>query len=323
MGETRACLDRFRTVPYPILRGSQTRPQMLDSFTAASVDRELPIHLRPGAHIADILIAERGQGLVGSRAWPLLRPLLYRIFRYREAVALADAIGPLPATDAMRYLERLLDLDVRVSGAERIPRSGSFILAANHPTGIADGIAVYGALRPVRPDLAIFANRDAIRVSPALDEILIPVEWREAFRSATRTRETLRATGRAFADGRAVVIFPAGRIAYFDRGVLTERPWQPSAVSLARKYDVPVLPVHVAARNSALFYFLGNWGFTELRDMTVFHELLNKRGATFRVTFGAPIPVDALDGDLDAVTARLQDHCVHALARDPDGRFGA
>ena len=275
---------------------------------------------RPDDHIVDQLIAERGEKLVASRAWPLVRPLLYRILHYDEAVAMADTIAPLDAAGAMDYIGSLLDLRLEVAGKERIPQSGAFILAANHPTGIADGVAVYGALKPVRRDIAIFTNRDALRVNPRFSDLLIPVEWREELRSRNKTKETLRLTSRAFAEGRAVVMFPSGRIAFWKEGRLHERPWQPSVVTLARKHAVPVLPVHVGARNSGLFYWFANWN-TELRDMTVFHELLNKRGRTFRITFGQPIPVERLDGDPADVTARLQRHCVVRLAEDPDAAF--
>lgn len=273
------------------------------------------------AHIVDQLIAERGQQLVSSWAWPLLRPLLYRILHYGEAVRMADAIAPLGSAAAMDYVGALLDLKLEISGLERVPAQGAFILAANHPTGIADGVAVYGALKRVRPDIAIFTNRDAVRINPRLAEVLIPVEWREEHRNHTKTKETLRLSSRAFGEERAVVLFPSGRIAYWKDGRLNERPWQVSAVTLARKHGVPIVPVHVAARNSGLFYWFANWN-TELRDMTVFHELLNKRGKSFAIRFGRPIANERIaEGDAMAVTGRLQRHTVDILARDPDAEF--
>jgi putative hemolysin len=103
---------------------------------------------------------------------------------------------------------------------------------------------------------------------------------------------------------------------------LNERPWQTSAISLARKQGLPVLPINVQARNSWLFYWFANSGFTELRDMTVFHELLNKRGKTFKIRFGPLIPNARIAaGDAAEVTARLQDHVVHSLAADPAAAF--
>ena len=97
----------------------------------------------------------------------------------------------------------------------------------------------------MRPDIAIFTNRDAIRVNPRLSDFLIPVEWREDLRDRAKMKETLRLTSRAFAEERAVVIFPSGRIAYWAEGKLNERPWMSSAVTLARKQGLPVLPVNV------------------------------------------------------------------------------
>ncbi len=281
----------------------------------------LDLGARRTPHIADILIAERGEKIVNSRWWPLVRPLLYKILHYDDAVRMADEMAPLPAKAAMAYVSRLLSIDIDVTGLDRIPANGAFILAANHPTGIADGVAVYDALTRVRSDVAVFTNRDALRINPRLSEILIPVEWREAFRDRTKMRETLRLSSRAFGEGRAVVIFPSGRIAYWKDGRLNERPWQSSAITLARRQDVPILPVNVQSRNSGLFYWFANWN-TELRDMTVFHELLNKRGKTFRISFGPLIPQDRFaDGDPMEVSRRLQEHVVERLAANPNAEF--
>ena len=242
-------------------------------------------------HIADILIAERAPNIVTSRWWPLVRPLLHRVLHYHEAVRMADEVAPLPAQAAMDYVSRLLSLDLDVAGLDNIPKTGPCIVAANHPTGIADGVALFDAITRVRSDIAIFANRDAMRINPRFSEFLIPVEWRGAFRDRAKMRETLKICSRAFDEQRAVVMFPSGRIAYWNEGRLTERPWQSSAITLARRQEVPIIPVNVRSRNSGLFYWFASWNL-ELRDMTVFHELLNKRGKTFRIRFGPLIPQD-------------------------------
>ena len=134
-------------------------------------------------------------------------------------------------------------------------------------------------------------------------------------------RETLQLSSRAFSEGRAVVIFPSGRIAFWKDGRLNERPWQSSAITLARKQNVPILPVNVQSRNSGLFYWFANWN-TELRDMTVFHELLNKRGKTFRIRFGPLIPQERFaEGDPAEVTAAAAGACGERLAEDPTRSF--
>ena len=294
-----------------------SKPGELESPQSATI-RSQAIETSP--HIVDQLIAERGEKLVSSWAWPLLKPLLYRVLHYHDAVRMADEIASLSGTEAMDYVSDLLSLNLEISGIERVPENTAFILAANHPTGIADGVAVYDALRQVRSDISIFTNRDAVRVNPRLRDTLIPVEWRDEFRDRTKTRETLQLSSKAFQEQRAIVIFPSGRIAYWQNGGLNERPWLPSFVALARKNKVPVLPVHVRSRNSGLFYWFANWN-TELRDMTVFHELLNKKGKTLQIHFGPLIPNDHLTGDTDSLTRRLQHHCVHILAADSDQPF--
>lgn len=272
-------------------------------------------------HIADQLIAERGEKIVNSRWWPVLRPLLYKILHYDEAVRMADEIEPLPGVGAMDYVSQLLSLDLDITGLDRIPDQGAVVIAANHPTGIADGVAVYDAIRRSRSDIAIFTNRDALRVNPRLSDFLIPVEWREEFRDRTKMRETLQLASRAFKGERVVVMFPSGRIAYWKEGHLHERPWMSSAITLARRHNVPILPVHVDARNSGLFYWFANWN-TELRDMTVFHELLNKRGKTFKIRFGPLVPRERFaSGDPVEVTNALQTYVTDGLSRDPDLRF--
>ncbi len=74
------------------------------------------------------------------------------------------------------------------------------------------------------------------------------------------------------------------------------------------------------ARNSGLFYWFAKWS-TELRDMTVFYELLNKKGDHFDFTVGRMIQPDALDGDMTEVTKALEQHTVFELAADGDAVF--
>ena len=57
---------------------------------------------------------------------------------------------------------------------------------------------------------------------------------------------------------------------------------------IARKFGAPVIPLHIRARNSALFYLLDAIHPT-LRDVTLFNEVLNKAGHTYRITIGKPI----------------------------------
>src|SRR5690606_18706734 len=100
-------------------------------------------------------------------------------------------------------------------------------------------------------------------------------------------------------------------------GTLADLPWTTSAVSLARKYAAPILPVHVAGPWSTLFH-LFNRVSAELRDVTLFHELLNKRGRAFEVIVGPPIDANSLDDDPQEATRALKLYVERMLPNAPD-----
>lgn len=277
--------------------------------------------LTKAPHIVDVLIAERAPRLTASAFWPLVRPFLYAVLDYAKAVRMADAIAILPGAEGLAHASSLLDLDVHATGLERVPATGRCVVVCNHPTGIADGVAVVDALRRVRQDAIYFANADALRVCPRFDEVLIPVEWVEAKRTREKTRLTLMAAKAAFEAERCVVLFPAGRLARRDKtGQLTDPPWAPTAVSLAQKYQAPVIPIHVEGPYSTLFHLFDRVS-QELRDVTLFHELLNKQGKRFDLTVGHAIAPDALAGEAAALTEALKTFTERTLKADAEARF--
>jgi putative hemolysin len=256
-------------------------------------------------HIVEQLIAERAPHLQRSPVWPRLKLILYRLLAYDAAVFLADAVKPLKGQDAFALIADHLRVRTEVEGLDNVPASGPAIVIANHPTGLADGLAVFDAIRARRPDLCFLANADALRVIPHGDDIIIPVEWRAEKRTRAKSRQTLLDMKAAFEAGRLIVIFPSGRLAHMTWRGLTERPWESSAFMLARRNAVPLIPLHIRARNSGFFYAVSRIS-SELRDITLFRELLNKKRELFRMRFGAPIPPDALPSAAEAASDHVK-----------------
>jgi putative hemolysin len=263
-------------------------------------------------HIVDRLIEERAHGLMQRPwLWRGLRPALYPLLGYPAALRMADAIAPLTGHEAMDYLSEMLALDIRCDGLENVPSKGLAVVTPNHPSGIADGIAVYGALRAVRPDITFFANRDAIRVCPGLADVIVPVEWMAARRSQQTRRETVRHMIAAFRTERLIVIFPSGRLARPTLHGLEERAWLPTALNLAIRHRAAVIPVHIEGRNSWLYYLFYAI-HDELRDMTLFRELLNKRGLRYRLRIGQAIRPE---GEPRVLAETLRRFVTESLAR--------
>ncbi|WGM45801.1 hypothetical protein KOAAANKH_00665 [Brevundimonas sp. NIBR10] len=272
-------------------------------------------------HICDVLIAERAPRLTRSIAWPVVRPLLYKLLNYHAARRMADGVAGLSGQAAFDYMSDLLDLKVSTLNLDRIPATGRCVVVCNHPTGIADGVAVYDAIKTRRSDAVFFANADALRVSARLNEIVIPVEWVVEKRTRQKTRATLDAARAAFEAERCIVMFPAGRLARVSRdGSLTDPEWASTAASMARKYGAPIVPIHVAGPTSRLFHLFDRVS-QELRDITLFHELLNKRKTAFRLSVGKPIPPSRLDVDATRATYALKAFTERVLPTQPDADF--
>lgn len=264
-------------------------------------------------HIIEELIQERAPKLVGRpRLWKAVRPALYRLLAYDAAVFLANAIKPMSGFEAFRMVSRHISPRTAVEGLANLPRSGPCIIISNHPTGLADGLAVFQAIRDRRPDHMFLANADALRVIPKGEDIIIPVEWVKEKRSLAKTRETLLAMRRAIKAEKCIVIFPSGRLARRRwNGQIVDQPWESSAAMVAKKYGVPVIPLRMQARNSSLYYFFHRVN-GELRDITLFREMLNKKHRLFRLTFGEVIPPVHLSENADEATAMIR-HIVETL----------
>lgn len=254
----------------------------------------------------DPLIAERAPWLF--RRDPLsvaAKHGLTRMLGYGRTLALAEYFRARPTGEIMATMGAMLARDIEATGLGNVPPRGPALIVANHPTGIADGIILHHLLAEVRKDIFVYANSDILRVLPQMESLIIPVEWQLEKRSLGKTRETMAQTRAALADGKLGVIFPSAHLAKRRGLSLCERTWMPSAAINARKVGVPVIPVNIRARNSALFYLFDRLHPTP-RDITLFHETLNKHRQPFRVTVGEPISAAALPRRSDDGIAMLR-----------------
>ena len=206
-------------------------------------------------NIVDELIAERAPFLSSKpQLWKFLRTALDPLLRYREAVELAKVVQSQSGKETLEMCSKQLSLCVTITDLDRIPTSGACIIICNHPTGLADGIAIHDALKKVRTDFVIYANSDAFRVTPNFSDVFIPIELDPTAKGHTKTKLALVETRNALDAGKALIIFPSGRLSYFTWNGLKERIWKSSFIRIAKKYQVPIIPMQMKARNSWLFY---------------------------------------------------------------------
>jgi putative hemolysin len=235
------------------------------------------------------------QPLLTRAAFAAARPFLSWLLRlpvYRELYRAVtnDCEGSFES----RSLKALgIGLEARTANA--IPPSGALIVVANHPTGALDGLVLIEAVRQVRADVRILTNHLLARI-PQLRDSCFFVDPFAGPAAVMRSHAGLRAAHLWLRGGGALVMFPAGEVAWRNASpekTPTDSPWSPSVGRLALATGAHVLPAFLAARNSRLFYAAGRI-HPVLRTSLLARELLDHRGETVRVVLGDLLAPDAL-----------------------------
>ena len=270
--------------------------------------------------VIDELIAERAPWYFEAGVpQSVMRLCLNGLLDYKNTVELANTLVNNSAEQIFTDIGCQLSKNVQVSGIQNIPSHGPALIVCNHPTGIADGLILHNVLLARRDDVYFFANRDITRVFPPMESMIAPVEWRPEERRHTDMLHRMQYVRDSKAEGKLGIIFPSGRLAKRVGLNLVERPWMASAAMIARKFKLPVVPVHISARNSLLFY-LFDLIHPTLRDITLFHETLNKDKFAFDIYIGKAVGWTELDPKSDIAIEQLKKRTLE-LGRSTNG-FG-
>ncbi|GAB3198414.1 lysophospholipid acyltransferase family protein [Nocardioides hungaricus] len=203
-----------------------------------------------------------------------------------------------PVILAAKTAFRLLGQDIRITGAEHVPRSGGVLLAYNH-IGYVDfvygGLAANPSGRLVRfmAKRELFAHRYVGPLMRSMHHIEVDRGAGEAsYRTAV---EYLRA-------GEAVGIFPEATISRS----MELKEFKTGAVRIAAEAGVPLVPVVM-------------WGTQ--RMLTKDHPRDLSRGRTISLTVGAPLQPTASDpvaqtAQLRATMAELLDRTIREYPAD-------
>ena len=189
--------------------------------------------------------------------WPQARPapwqksLLKRLLHEDEFQQFAASHRHLKGLDMVEQVLEHLDILCTISARdlEQIPEHGPLIVIANHPTGTLDGLALLYAVSRVRRDVKVVTNRMLSHLEP-LSSLFIPVDnmgGRTAKASLVKMEQHLQNAG-------VLIFFPAGEVSRPTRKGIRDKKWHPGFIKLASKLRVPLLPVHIQAHNSLLFY---------------------------------------------------------------------
>lgn len=183
-----------------------------------------------------------------------------------------------------------IEFEIPEEDLTRIPKSGSFITVSNHPLGGIDGILLLKLLIEHRPDYKIIANFLLHRIVP-LKPYVMPVNPFENHKDAKSNLSGIKSSLQHLKDGNPLGIFPAGEVStYRDGKLMVDKPWEPGAVKLIKKAEVPVIPIYFHAKNSKLFYILSKVSDT-FRTAKLPSELLSQKNRVIKVRIGKSISV--------------------------------
>ena len=182
----------------------------------------------------------------------------------------------------------------------KIPKTGPFILVANHPLGAVDGILMCKILTEIRPDFKIMGNFLLQKIEPMKDYV-IPVnpfeERKEAYSSIGGMRDTLK----HLQEGGCIGIFPAGEVSNKNNeiGEVLDKEWELAALKLIKKAKVPVVPMYFHAKNSRIFYNVAKI-HPDLQTLMLPSEMLKKRDKPIRIRIGKPVSAKVIEDCDDA-----------------------
>lgn len=204
---------------------------------------------------------------------------LYDSIKHHDGVAFFDAFLKKLEIQYVAFEEDLA----------KIPKTGPFILVANHPLGAIDGILMCKILTEIRPDFKIMGNFLLQKIEPMKDYVIPvnPFETRkEAYSSISGMRDTLK----HLQEGGCIGIFPAGEVSnrnnVFDE--VLDKEWEIPALKLIKKAKVPVVPMYFHTKNSSKFYNIAKI-HADLQTLLLPSEMMKKRDKPIRIRIGKPV----------------------------------
>ncbi len=205
-----------------------------------------------------------------------------------------NSISHLHGLEFVNALIHKFDLEVELIGEEYLPKTGGVIIAANHPLGGMDGIAMMYAMGRVRKDIRFLVN-DLLMTFENFQPIFVPIN-----KHGKNSQEVYERIEEVYSGDFAVLIFPAGLVSRKGTGGIMDLEWKKSFISKSKKYQKDVVPCFIEGKNSDFFYNLGFWrkkiGIKANVEMFyLVDEMYKQRGKKVTIRIDKPIPYQTFD----------------------------
>ena len=184
-------------------------------------------------------------------------------------------------------------VNLNVINEEKIPVTGRYLLASNHPLGGLDGFAFMSAVSKVRMDF-IFPVNDILLSIDNMKEFFIPINKHGS------NAENIKMFNDTFASEKLLLYFPAGLVSRKKGKEIRDLEWKKTFIKKARQHKRDIIPVFMDGKNSNFFYNLANYrnklGIkANLEMLYLVNETYKQFNKTFNIVIGDPIPWQTFD----------------------------
>lgn len=232
----------------------------------------------------------------------VLKEKAYKLYRWLPRFAinwLKKKLHEREINDAMVLLKNdfgldfnrkaldILEAKVVAIHPENVPVDKNVTIAANHPLGGLDGMALIKAVGEIRPDVHFFVN-DILKNVTNYGDVFIAVN-----KLGAASAGSLRTMEEIFRLGGAVLIFPAGLVSRKQNGLVRDLSWKKSFITQAIDHKRLIVPTFIEGENSRFFY-----NFARLRKrlgikaniemLFLPDEMFRANKKTIRIHFGKP-----------------------------------
>lgn len=184
-------------------------------------------------------------------------------------------------------------IKVKVEGVENVDVNKRLIIAANHPLGGMDGIALMHVAGQCREDI-LFPVNDLLMNIPNIKDLFIPINKHGS------NMENARIIDAAFAGDKMMLYFPAGLVSRKQQGKIMDLEWKKTFIRKARNFERDIIPTYISGLNSNWFYNLALWrkrlGISaNLEMLYLVDEMVKQKGKEISIKFGKAIPYQTFD----------------------------
>lgn len=195
--------------------------------------------------------------------------------------------------DTMQCVDQVVGME----NLDLMPEGQPAIFACNHPLGAMEAMVMGKHFGGRYGENFNFVVTDFLMSVSPIAEYFTPVNV--ASTSVLKNKDAKERLNRLFESEKHVVMFPSGACSRRIDGIIQDKPWKKTFVSMAKQHHRCIVPIKVDGRNSRHFYLLAKLrellGIKFAFEMLLLpDEMFRQRGKKIGITIGKPISWEEL-----------------------------